>query len=103
MCCISVLVGRSISTRCVILVGNLTAHPVPGGTGHKCIQQEENEMSEKLYFTEEVADMLRKSYGSMRFMIHKGTAPRSALIGGRRMFRESDIQAWLNEQFEKEA
>lgn len=60
-------------------------------------------MSEKLYFTEEVADMLRKSYGSMRFMIHKGTAPRSALIGGRRMFRESDIQAWLNEQFEKEA
>lgn len=59
-------------------------------------------MTDKLLFTEEVADMLRKSYGSMRFMIHKGTATRSALIGGRRMFRESDVNAWLEAQFNAE-
>lgn len=56
----------------------------------------------RLLYIEEVADMLRKSPASLRFMIHAGTAPKSAKIGGRRMFRESDVLAWVDAQFEQE-
>jgi excisionase family DNA binding protein len=47
----------------------------------------------------EVADRLRKSPAQLRWMIHSGSAPRSALIGGRRMFRESDIEEYINQAF----
>ena len=56
----------------------------------------------RLLSIEEVAEMLRKSPASLRFMIHAGTAPKSAKIGGRRMFRESDVFAWIDAQFEQE-
>lgn len=56
----------------------------------------------RLLYIEEVAEMLRKSPASLRFMIHAGTAPKSAKIGGRRMFRESDVFAWIDAQFEQE-
>lgn len=56
----------------------------------------------RLLYIEEVAEMLRKSPASLRFMIHAGTAPKSAKIGGRRMFRESDVLVWIDAQFEKE-
>ena len=51
----------------------------------------------------EVADRLRKSPAQLRWMIHSGTAPKSALIGGRRMFRESDIEDYINQAFEDAA
>lgn len=47
----------------------------------------------------EAAEMLRKSEAQMRWMIHTGTAPKSAMIGGRRMFRLSDIEAYIEEAF----
>lgn len=59
--------------------------------------------TDRLLFIEEVAEILRKSPSSLRFMIHEGTAPASAKIGGRRMFRESDVSAWIEEQFEGSA
>lgn len=49
---------------------------------------------------EEVAAMLRKSEAQLRWMIHAGTAPTSAKIGGRRMFRAEDVEAYINAQFE---
>ncbi|WP_306875215.1 helix-turn-helix transcriptional regulator [Arthrobacter bambusae] len=49
----------------------------------------------------EVADLLRKSPAQIRWMVHNGTAPRSAKIGGRRMWRETDVLAWVNVQFEE--
>lgn len=54
---------------------------------------------------DETSDRLRKSAAQLRWMIHRGGshAPKSALIGGRRMFRESDVEAWIAEQFEKES
>lgn len=85
-----------------MIEGKLTANPTPGSSRRENYLKEIT-MTDRLLFTEEVADMLRKSYGTMRFMIHKGTAPKSALIGGRRMFRESDVYAWIEDQFEKEA
>lgn len=48
----------------------------------------------------EVAERLRKSEAQLRWMIHSGTAPKSALIGGRRMFRESDIKDYINQAFD---
>lgn len=54
-----------------------------------------------LWTLSETAKFLRKSDAQLRWMIHQGKAPKSALVGGRRMFRESDVTAWLGEQFEK--
>lgn len=48
----------------------------------------------------EVADMLRKSEAQVRWMLYNNAAPKSAKIGGRRMFRLSDVEAWVNAQFD---
>lgn len=48
---------------------------------------------------EEVAVMLRKSPAQIRWMIHVKSAPKSALIGGRRMFRTSDIEEFIEAAF----
>ncbi|KQQ00588.1 MULTISPECIES: helix-turn-helix transcriptional regulator [unclassified Rathayibacter] len=47
----------------------------------------------------ETAARLRKSEKQLRWMLHRGTAPKSALIGGRRMFRESDVEAFIDAAF----
>ena len=47
----------------------------------------------------ETAALLRKSEAQLRWMIHRGTAPKSALIGGRRMFRRSDIDQYIEAAF----
>lgn len=47
----------------------------------------------------ETADLLRKSEAQLRWMIHQGTAPKSALIGGRRMFRLSDVETFVESAF----
>lgn len=51
----------------------------------------------------ETAERLRKSEAQLRWMIHNGTAPRSAKIGGRRMFRAADVEDYINAAFEAEA
>lgn len=52
-----------------------------------------------LLTVKEAAELLRKSEAQMRWMIHQGTAPKSALIGGRRMFRQSDIEKYIEDAF----
>ena len=47
----------------------------------------------------EAAVMLGKSEKQLRWMIHQDDAPKSALIGGRRMFRLSDIEAHIDAAF----
>lgn len=68
------------------------------------LQKWERLMSSKtvaisLHTIKEVAGMLRKSEAQLRWMIHSGTAPRSAMIGGRRMFRLSDVTEFIDEAF----
>lgn len=60
------------------------------------------EMPLKLLTIPEAAELLRKSEAQLRWMIHMGTAPKSAKIGGRRMFREPDVVAWINAAFEEQ-
>lgn len=49
----------------------------------------------------EVAKMLRKTDSQMRWMIYTATGPKSALIGGRRMFRRADVLTFIDEAFEE--
>ena len=48
----------------------------------------------------EVAAWLRKSEAQLRWMRHNRSGPKSALIGGRIMYRRRDVEAWLDAQFE---
>lgn len=52
-----------------------------------------------LTFTE-TAQQLRKSEPQLRWMVRQGTAPKSAMIGGRRMFRQADVERFVAEAFE---
>ena len=56
----------------------------------------------RLLTIDEVAESLRKSPAQLRWMIHRGTAPKSALIGGRRLFRLVDVERFVSEAFEVE-
>ena len=56
----------------------------------------------KLMTLSETATRLRRSDSQLRWMIHQRTAPKSALIGGRRMFREEDVDAYIDAAFESE-
>ena len=54
---------------------------------------------EKLLFIEEVGDRLRRSPAQIRWMITQGTAPKHAKIAGRICFRESDVEAYIEDAF----
>ena len=54
---------------------------------------------EKLLTVRETAERLRKSEKGLRWMIHQGIAPKSGKVGGRRMFRESDVEAFIAAAF----
>ncbi|TFC84855.1 helix-turn-helix domain-containing protein [Cryobacterium sp. TMT4-31] len=56
----------------------------------------------QLLTLEEAAAMLRKTPNQMRWLIHNGTAPKSGKIAGRRMFRESDVEAYIEAAFSDE-
>ena len=57
----------------------------------------------KLCTLDETAEKLRKSPAQLRWMIHNKTAPKSALIGGRRMFRDEDIESFIEAAFASDA
>jgi DNA-binding transcriptional MerR regulator len=48
---------------------------------------------------EEVAERLRRPVATVRFWRARGIGPRGARVGGRVLYRESDIEKWLDEQF----
>lgn len=47
----------------------------------------------------EVAEYVRAPESTVRFWRHKGTGPKSFKIGRRVMFRQEDVEAWLEEQY----
>jgi len=57
---------------------------------------------DRLLTLEEAAAVLRKTPKQLRWLMYSGSAPRSALIGGRRMFRSSDIEAFIAAAFDAE-
>ncbi|MFH6687307.1 helix-turn-helix domain-containing protein [Cellulosimicrobium funkei] len=55
-----------------------------------------------LVTVEEAATMTRLSPSTVRYLIHKGTFAPSGKFGRRRMFRRSELRAWIDQQFENE-
>jgi len=56
-------------------------------------------MFDKILFIPDLAERLGRSEGSIRWMINQGTAPRHAKIGGRVVFKESDVEAFIEDAF----
>ncbi|WP_439593847.1 helix-turn-helix transcriptional regulator [Microbacterium sp.] len=56
---------------------------------------------DRLMDVRETAAALHRTERSLRWMVREGTAPKSALIGGRRLFRESDVRTFVNVAFEE--
>lgn len=54
---------------------------------------------DRILFIDEVADRLGRSTAQLRWMLTKGTAPKSAVIAGRRCWRESDVEAFIEAAF----
>jgi hypothetical protein len=54
---------------------------------------------EKLLTKEEVAEQLRRPPATLAFWRSKGLGPRSAKICGRVVYRQSDVEQWIDEQF----
>lgn len=54
---------------------------------------------DSLLYLKEVAERLRRSESQLRFMVKAGTAPKSARIGGRIVFRESDVERFIEDAF----
>lgn len=48
----------------------------------------------------ETAELLRRTPSQLRWMKHVGSAPKSALIGGRLMFRRVDVEQFIADAFE---
>jgi hypothetical protein len=47
----------------------------------------------------ETAERLRRTPAALKYMVYKGTAPKSALISGRRMFSEQAVNEYLEAAF----
>ena len=50
---------------------------------------------------EEAAEALRTPVSTLRYWRHMNKGPRAARIGGRIMYRQADLEQWLNDQFEQ--
>ncbi len=56
-------------------------------------------MHNKLLTTTEVAEMTRLPEATIRWFRHAGKGPRSARLGRRVVYRESDVLQWIEDQF----
>ncbi len=56
----------------------------------------------RLLTLDEVAKLLRKTPAQLRWMRHNKTGPKSAKVGGRVLYREQDVEEWLNQAFANE-
>ena len=57
-------------------------------------------MTNRLLTLDETAERLRKTPSQLRWMRQTGNAPKSAKIGGRIVFRESDVDAFIAAAFD---
>jgi len=56
-------------------------------------------MEDRLLTMEETAERLRTPISTLRFWRNQSTGPRSARLGRRIFYRESELAAWIDEQF----
>ncbi len=51
---------------------------------------------------DEVANLTRTSPNTLRFWRHQGTGPHSFKLGRRVMYREEDVLAWMQAQYDND-
>jgi hypothetical protein len=51
---------------------------------------------------EEVAERLRRPVATVRFWRARGIGPKGARVGGRVLYRQSDLESWIEAQFDSE-
>ncbi len=59
-------------------------------------------MADRLLQLQEVAERTTFSENTLRYWRQKGQGPRAVKIGRRLVYRESDVDAWIAEQFAEE-
>lgn len=57
-------------------------------------------VQKKLMTAAEVAAEYGWPLATLRYWVQQGSAPRSARIGRRRMFRRDDVEQWIADQFD---
>jgi predicted DNA-binding transcriptional regulator AlpA len=55
---------------------------------------------ERLIRIEDVAELTGVSVNTLRYWRHSKTGPKSAKFGRRIVYREADVIAWIDQQFE---
>lgn len=55
---------------------------------------------ERLLRLPEVAELTGLPVNTLRFWRHQGTGPRSIKLGRRVVYRECDVVAWIEDQFD---
>jgi DNA-binding transcriptional MerR regulator len=55
---------------------------------------------DRLLLPEEVADRVRRPKTTLAFWRTRGIGPKSARVGGRVLYRESDVEQWISAQFD---
>ncbi len=58
--------------------------------------------SPKLLRLPDVSELTGIPEATLRFWRHAGTGPRSAKFGRRVVYREADVLAWIDRQFEND-
>ncbi len=56
---------------------------------------------DRIIHTEDFAELARSTPATVRYWVHTGYAPPSAKLGRRRVWRESDVLAWIDQRFEQ--
>ncbi|RJN32913.1 helix-turn-helix transcriptional regulator [Nesterenkonia natronophila] len=57
-------------------------------------------VQDQLRTIEETAEYLRTTPSTMRYWQQIGKGPKSFKLGVRRLWKQSDLDAWINEQYE---
>lgn len=56
-------------------------------------------MTERLLTMAQLSERIATPVATLRFWRHKNTGPKSFLLGGRVVYTESDVAAWIDSQY----
>lgn len=59
-------------------------------------------MARELLTVEEVADLLRRPVGTLRYWRHAGLGPPSVKIGRRVLYDAAELDAWIEQHFSEQ-
>jgi predicted DNA-binding transcriptional regulator AlpA len=63
------------------------------------LQNLADKLNSDILYTEEVADLSRKSVATIRWLKATGQGPKCGKLGRRVVYRRKDVEAWINSAF----